>query len=71
MYNLLSRKPQVSKSMEDGSDEANGANDVNSKMEDSNSESKKEPQTQLLDHSKVCTSLYSYQYKRWRDLVLS
>ena len=61
MYNLLSKKPQVSKSMKDGSHEANGENDVNSKIDDSNSESKKERQTQLLDHSKVCTSLYSYQ----------
>ena len=70
MYNLLSKKPQVSKSMEDGSHEANGENDVNSKIDDSNSEPKKERQTQLLDHSKVCTSLYSYQQKGWRDLVL-
>ena len=71
MYNLLSKKPQVSKSMEDGSHEANGENDVNSKIDDSNSEPKKERQTQLLDHSTVCTSLYSYQQKGWRDLVLS
>ena len=71
MYNLLSKKLQVSKSMEDGSHEANGENYVNSKIDDSNSESKKERQAQLLDHSKACTSLYSYQQKGWRDLVLS
>lgn len=60
MYNLLSKKPQVSKSMEDGSHETHDANNVNSETEDSNSESRKEPHMHLLDHSKVCTSLYSY-----------
>ena len=61
MYNLLSKKPQVSESIEDGSHEVHDANDVNSKMEDSNSESEKEPHAQLPNHSKVCTSLYSYE----------